>query len=303
MEILKIKNKLAGKKVFVRGYRFLKVIVCHISPKLNSKMNYYTTFGKKLDLKNPVEFNAKLMYLKLNNYIGNETVWKCSDKYGVREYAIKNGISTNNLTTLYGVYNNAKDIEFQKFPNKFVLKCSHGCGFNYIVEDKNNINIKKVRKVLNKWLRKKFGYEGGELQYTKTKPVIMCEEFIESQKGEYPFDYKLYCFHGIPKVVLVCSNRKNETKLNYFDLQWNYLPIGKKEFESSKKIEKPQKLADMIEIAKSLSKPFPFVRIDFYEYHGKAILGEMTFTPAANCAQYYSEEGNKYLSEMLDLNI
>ena len=300
--IINIKNTLTKSSLLTFIYRRIKIFVGHISPKLNSYMNYYTTFGKKLDLKNPQEFNEKLMYVKLNNYVKNPIVWKCSDKYTVRIFAKEHGISDANLTKLYGVYKNVDEINFSELPNKFVLKCSHGCGFNYIVENKNKLDIKKCKKCLSKWLKEKFGFEGSEIQYTKIKPVIMCEEFIESQSGEFPYDYKIYCFNGVPKMVLVCSDRKNSTRLNWFDLNWNELPIGKPELRNENIIKKPKGLDKMISIAKILSNEFPYVRVDFYDYDNRVLLGEMTFTPAANCAQYYSNEGNKILAEMLDVS-
>ena len=215
MKVLQLKQKLMKNHFIVWVYRKFKIILGHISPILNSKLNYYTTFGRKLNLQNPKEFNEKLMYLKLYNYLKNPTIWKCSDKYEVRNYALSKGISEDNLTKLYGIYKDPKEIDYEKLPNKFVLKCSHGCGFNYIVEDKAKMDIKDANKTLKKWKNKKVGYEGTELQYTHIKPTIMCEEFIESQKGELPFDYKLYCFKGIVKVVLVCSNRKNSLCCTY----------------------------------------------------------------------------------------
>ena len=165
-----------------------------------------------------------------------------------------------------------------------------------------NLDINDANRKINEWLHTKFGYEATELQYTKIKPVIMCEEFIEGEKGELPRDYKIYCFYGEPKLALVCSDRKEGTKLNYYDFEWNELPIGKEQLRLNKKIEKPKGLEKMIEISKKLSKDIPYVRIDFYENKGRVLLGEMTFTPAACCAQYYSKEGDKYLSELLKLN-
>ena len=296
-----IKKVLKSNSFITFLYRKLKSLVGHISPELNSRMNYYMTFGRKLNMDSPAEFNEKLMYLKLNNYINNPKVWRCSDKYTVRLYAKEKGISDNNLIKLYGVYKNANEINFENLPDRFVLKCSHGCGFNYIVENKVQLDVMECTKTLNKWLKKKFGYEGSELQYTKIKPVIMCEELIEKQIGELPYDYKVYCFHGVPKMVLVCSDRGKFTKLNWFDLEWNELLVGKPELRNTKKIMKPSHLDKMIEMATILSYDFPFVRVDFYEYDDRVMLGEMTFTPAANCAQYYSDDGNKYISSLLDL--
>lgn len=58
----------------------------------------------------------------------------------------------------------------------------------------------------------------------------------------------------------------------------------------------------MADIARKVANGFEFVRVDFYELKNRAILGKMTFTPAA-CLGKYTEQGDKYLSDMLELNI
>ena len=271
-------------------------------PKTLSKILFRITQGKKLDLNNPTLFDEKLMWLKLNNYNNNPLVWKCCDKYLVREYAIAKGVSNSNLPTLLGEYQDANEIDFDKLPNKFVLKCTHGCGFNIICKNKKELDIDKTRKTLNKWLKKKFGYEAAELQYMHEKPRIICEKFIEN-RDSLPYDYKVYCFRGVARCILVCSEREKETKLNIFDLSWKELSISKELYKNKKTINKPKSLKDMISIAEKVSKPFPFVRVDFYECNGKAILGELTFTPAACLNYIYTDYGKKYLGNLLQLDL
>ena len=295
------KQDLKKNKYIMFGYNLFRKILTYISPKATSKLNYRMTFGEKLDLKNPKGFNEKLMYIRIYNYDKNPLVWKCSDKFELRDYAYSCGLTEKNFPKLYGVYDDAEKIDFTKFPDKFVLKCSHGCGFNYICTDKNVIDENKVRKILNKWKKEKFGLISAETQYLHSKRYIYCEEYIENEKNEFPMDYKVYCFNGKAKLVLVCSERKEKTRLNFFDLDWNELMIGKSEYRSNKKIKKPNMLDEMIKLAEKLATPFPFVRIDFYEYKGNVLLGEMTFTPAANCAQYYSKDGNIFLGNMLNI--
>lgn len=278
--------------------KLLKILTL-ISPTLSSKLLYYRKFNEKLNLKNPQKFNEKLMWLKLNMYNKDKQVWKCSDKFQVREYAINNGVNESNLPKIINLYQNANNINFEDLPNKFVLKCSHGCGFNYICRDKSKINHKEVKKNLNKWLKTKFGYESAEIHYTHIKPVIICEEYIENNGEDLPIDYKIYCFSGEPKVVLVCFNRKeNFHDVVFFDIKWNKLHL--REGESIKTIDKPSSFSEMIKIAKKVSKKFPFVRVDFYQNENKAIMGEMTFTPAA-CLAYYLESAEYELGKMLKL--
>ena len=277
----------------------LFVSVCtHISPKLGCKVIYFIKFKKIPNLKNPKEFNEKLMYLKIKNYNNNKTVWQCSDKYEMRKYCMEKGVKKENFPNLIGVYDNVSQIEFDKLPNKFAAKCTHGMGFNIICEDKSKIDLKKVKKTLNNWQKTKFGYESAEPHYTHVKPKIIIEEFSENDEGEFPVDYKFYCFNGKPELVLVCVDRKEHYQTAFFDLNWNKLHLRNN--ETKKEIEKPVSLEEMIKIAKKVSKEFPFVRVDFYEYKEKPVLGELTFTPAA-CLGEYTKEASIELGSRIDL--
>lgn len=275
------------------------VSICtHVSPVLGSKVIYFLKFKKRLNLKNPTEFNEKLMWLKLNNYNNNELVWQCADKYTLRDYCTKKGIEEKYFPRLIGVYNSADEIDFEKLPNKFALKCTHGMGFNIICENKQQLDISNVKKQLNKWLNTKFGYESAETHYNHVKPRIICEEFIENEAGEFPVDYKIYCFNGMAKIILVCVDRKKHYQTAFYDLNWNRLHL--REEETNKEVVRPKSLDKMLEIANVLSKDFPFVRVDFYEYKNNPVLGEMTFTPAA-CLGKYKEEASKELGMYINL--
>lgn len=45
-------------------------------------------------------------------------------------------------------------------------------------------------------------------------------------------------------------------------------------------MSKPEGFELLFEYAEKLTKPFPFVRADFYLENGKVIFGEITFTPS-----------------------
>lgn len=277
-------------------WRKITPIIYNISPAFSSKMLFRISTGKKLNLKEPKTFNEKLMWLKL--YDNNELVVKCADKYEVREYVEALGYKSL-LPKLYGSYEQVEDIEWSKFPKKFAIKCTHGCGFNIICDDKSKLNINEANKKLKKWLKTRYVFEALESQYDKMIPRIICEEYIETKDGLLPNDYKIYCFNGKPKLTLVCTERAKEVKMKFMDLNWNEMDIGNPDFLSEQHPNKPECYDEMLSIAKRLSQPFPFVRVDFYDLNGKPILGEMTFTPAACAARYYSNEGLKILGDML----
>lgn len=269
-----------------------------VSPKTATKILHYKKTGKLLDLNNPTLFNDKLQWLKL--YENNNLVTICADKYEVYNYVSKNG-NPNILNKLLAVYESTDEIDWDKLPDKFAIKCNHGCGYNIVTSNKLELNKEDVFYQLNKWLKRSYGKAHLEYHYDRIKPKIIIEEYIENKAGLLPLDYKIYCFNGKPELVLVCSERENKLKLDFFDLNWERLNIGHKFNESDKELVKPSCFDEMIKNAEELSKPFAFVRIDFYDKDGVAILGEFTFTPAANTAKYYNDFGQKYLGDLLTL--
>lgn len=280
-------------------WRKVTPIIYNISPVFSSKILFRVSTGKKLNLKEPKTFNEKLMWLKL--YDDNELVIKCADKYEVREYVDSLGYKSI-LPKLYGSYEHVEDIEWDKFPEKFAIKCTHGCGFNIICDDKSKLSINEANKKLKKWLKTRYVFEALESQYDKMIPRIICEEYIETKDGLLPNDYKIYCFNGQAKLTLICTERTKEVKMKFMDLEWNEMDIGNPDYLSEQTFNRPESYDEMIKIAEKLSKPFPFVRVDFYDLNGKPILGEMTFTPAGCAARYYNENGLKILGSMINIS-
>lgn len=290
-------KKLAKKVILSSWFKSVKTINS-LSPVLVTKIMHYKVTGELPNLQNPEKFNDKLQWLKL--YWNDPLIPSYADKYEMYKIVEEKGFPQI-LNNLLSVYDRTEDIEWQELPQKFALKCTHGCGYNIVTKDKSKLKESEVRQKLDVWMNEKFGKYNLEWHYDKIQPRIILEEYIENKEGLLPLDYKIYCFNGEAKLVLVCSEREDELKLDFFDLYWNRLSIGHKKDESSKKIKKPTCFDEMIKYAEVLSKPFPFVRIDFYDKDGRPVLGEFTFTPAANVANYYNDYGQQYLGNLLTL--
>ncbi len=181
------------------------------------------------------------------------------------------------------------------------MKCTHGCGFNIICTDKEKLNITEISAKLDNWLKIEYAYEAIEIQYLSIKPLIICEEYIKTNDGILPNDYKIYCFNGIPHMTLICTERQTNLKLKFMDNNWQEIYIGNDQYINKETPRKPKWFNEMIEISKVLSKPFPFVRIDYYDRDDKPVFGEMTFTPAGCAALYYNHEGLANLGKMIHL--
>ena len=299
---MEIKNKFK-KCSFIRNsyeilVKILKDIRYILPKKLAHKMLYKNVMNKKLNLKEPKDFNEKIQYLMLYKYGELET--KLADKYKVREY-IENKGYKDILTKLYGVYHSPENINVKKLPNEFVIKTNHGYGNVFICYDKEKFKLEDCKKKLKKALKGNFAKSQLEYHYSPIKPLIICEEYINDGNGKNPLDYKIYCFNGKPECILMCSNREKELKLDYYDLEWNYLDYARDEYKSNKRIEKPKNLNRMIEIASELSKDMSFVRVDLYNVDGKIYFGELTFTPAAGMVKYNTQEALDYLGKLIKL--
>ena len=272
------------------------------SPEIGSRILYFITMKRPLNLKKPILFSEKLMYLKLESYIKNPLVWRCVDKLQVRDFLKSRLVAEANMPTIIGIYSDASEIDFTTLPQKFALKCTHGAGFNIICDNKAELDKDRAIQKLNKWLKTPFGLETAETHYGKVRPSIVCEAFIEGERGNLPSDYKVYCFNGKPHFIMACTERLNGlSKVNLFDTEWVDTGYIKDSYASQKPISAPKTLSDMLEMASRVSKGFPFVRVDFYEDKGVAILGELTFTPHACVNTNMTEEGQVRLGELIKL--
>ena len=277
--------------------RFKRTIKCqlrrfeyHLSKRVNNiwfeKVRFRQETKKRLNYKNPVSFNEKLFWL--NRYWQDPVKVQCSDKFLMREFVREKGLS-NLLNKFYGVWENADDIVFENLPDSFVLKCTHGCGFNIVVKNKDQIDQKKVKKQLSDWLLIDYGKLYNEFHYSKIKPRIICEKYLKEIDSDLIVDYKVHCLNGMPAFFLICRERENgKAKLSSYSLDWHRLPYLKN--EDSITIPRPECLNEIIQNSKLLSAEFPYVRLDYYIIDGVPFLGEFTFTPYANTVSYYKDE-------------
>ena len=275
-------------------------IITDISPSLNVRLKYWRFYGKKINLKNPTTFIEKLLWLKLYNYSKNDLVKKCSDKFLVRDYVTSCGLE-NTLIPLIDSFDDPNQINFDALPNQFVLKWNFGCGFNIVCKNKKELDFKKTINQLKKWQKTNYYRPNAELQYKNVEKKLLCEKFITNGVDSVIPDYKIYCFHGEPKAILVIHDRGNNIKAEFFDTEWKRLESPKKYNSVLKPTEAPKQLKTLLEMSRVLSKPFPFVRCDYYIVDNKIYFGELTFTPAGGMYASETAINGKEMGELLDI--
>lgn len=288
-------------KIKLKCWEIEKKLISCLPKKLAHKWYYKRRTGEKLDLNSPKDFNEKLQWLIVNKY-GEEEA-KYADKVLVREYIKSQGFE-GILPKVYGIYDSAEEIKYEKLPNKFVIKTNHGSGKDYylICPDKNKLDKKSVEKKFTKALKKNYARKSLEYHYQFINRKIYCEEYIESNDADGLIDYKIFCFHGKPEFILVTSNRQNRLERVYYDTKWNLVDLLKQEYKTDKEFTKPKQFDKMLNIASRLSEPFLFARIDLYNIAGKIYFGEITLSPATGINLTYSDYGLNVLGEKLDLS-
>ena len=279
---------------------------------------YKKIFGHKIDLRHPKTFNEKLQWLKL--YDRNPLYTTLVDKYRVKQY-VADKIGAEYVIPTLAVYNSVDEIDLDKLPNQFVLKCNHDSGSVAICRDKKTFDLEAAKKKLDKGLKQNFYLLAREWPYKNVKRCIIAEQYMEdhgggfadmqpnesdlqldeslqlvennrvmkiSGEGENPdgeiyfdnmalVDYKFFCFHGEPKVMYIGADKAKEPTSDFFDMEYNHLPIRMVDPNAEQIPPKPKEFEKLKELATILSKGIPHVRIDFYVVNGKIYFGEFTF--------------------------
>lgn len=226
------------------------------------------------DLKNPKSYNEKVNWLKLN--LKNPDLSRLVDKAEVKHY-IANKIGEKYIIPTLAIYDSVDEINFDELPEQFVLKCTHDSGGIVVCKDKSRLDKQKSLSILNKALKRKFISLTREYPYATVRPRIIAEKYMEDEFGELR-DYKFFCSKGKPWMVFIATGRqKGIATFDFFDMQFNHLPIINGHPMSKVPIEKPICFDRMVELASTLSEEFIHVRVDFYEVKGEIYFGELTF--------------------------
>lgn len=284
----------------IRSYISSKIPDRWLPDKYFIRRAYRNMMGKELDLNNPQTFNEKLQWLKLHDR--KKIYTKMVDKYEAKEY-VASIVGEEYIIPTIGIYNSFDEIDFDKLPNQFVMKCTHDSGGNVVCKDKSKLDIEKAREKINASLKTNYYWVWREWPYKNVKPRIIIEPYLEDKKETEIIDYKIMCFSGKAKLLFTCTERntKNGLKVTFFDLDWNKLPFTRHYPASTKKIKKPKNFNKMIKFAEKLSKDNIFLRVDFYEINNKLYFGELTFYPGAGIEEFEPEIWDKKIGDLIEL--
>lgn len=274
-------SKISVLKQFVtdRNKRVLYLSYLGFFDKLDDesfiKLKFKAILGYTPNLKEPRTFNEKMNWLKLHDR--NPAYVPLVDKYEVKKI-ISERLGSEYIIPNLGVWDSVDEIDFSKLPERFVLKCTHDSGSKVICMDKSKLDIKKTGKALKKSLKNDYYKLNREWMYKDVKHRIIAEKYIENEGG-YLNDFRFYCFNGEPKFFSIDFREGDRHLTNFYDSSIKLLPFGSAKdppvFDADLNI--PSNITEMLNIARTLSKDKPFLRVDLYNIGGKIYFSELTF--------------------------
>lgn len=257
--------------------------------------------GYPLDLENPKTFSEKLQWLKVNYRNPIQTVMV--DKYEAKHF-IAERVGNQYIIPTLAVWDSVEDIDIDALPNQFVLKSTHDSGGIVICKDKSSLDFEAAKAKLSVSLKRDYSKIAREWAYQNVPRRIIAEEYISELGKDDLLDYKMYSFHGEPKLTVVCSNRfsKTGTRMNFYDINWEPMGIHFGHYPPlPTEFPKPATYEEMKRLTAELSKDCPFLRVDFYEIKGRLFIGELTFFPGAGFEKFRPMSKDYELGEWLHL--
>jgi hypothetical protein len=252
-------------------------------------------------LRAPRTYSDKLLWLR--THYRDEFMRECADKYLVRDF-VRKTVPADILVPLIGVYSTPRDLLAANLPDSFILKATHGSGWNIQCRSRASFDLEKAAATMAEFLHSSYYRLGREWVYKDIQPRILCETLLLDAAGEVPNDYKVQCFHGEPVFVQVDYSRHSAHARNLYDLDWRLLPCRKGRYPNNlaASAEPPEALPRMLEIARDLARPFPFVRVDLYALGQQVYFGELTFYPERGVSRFEPHEFDVYYGQYLDLD-
>lgn len=268
------------------------------------RLMYRRYHKTRLNLANPEKFTEKLQWLKLHDR--HPLYSRLVDKYEVKQI-VSEKIGSQYVVPLLGVWDAPNAINWEKLPDKFVIKTTHYGGSSGVIvcKNKQKLDIPKAIKKLEGNFKLDAYLYGREWPYKNVKPRIIAEQLIEIEGINDIPDFKWYCFNGKPTYCQVIQNRSEHETIDFFDNNWqhcNFIGLNPRANNAENPPCQPSCLQEQLEIASILSKGIPFVRIDLYEANGKVYFGEYTFYPGSGLGSFRPSEYDKLLGNMIDLS-
>jgi len=232
-----------------------------------------------------------------------------ADKVKVRDF-VSERVGPKYLTTSFGIYQSIKHLDRTSLPRNFVLKANHGSGGFVICWDgapigkkipkdlskifwskmlihPNDLDWQDLVRLSDKWMTLNYAWERGrfpEWAYQKIPPLLLAEELLLNSNG-LPNDYKFQMVNGECVFIQVDVSRFGDHQRNLYTKDWELIDAETAYTQVTEILTAPPELAEMLKVAKGLSKGIDFIRVDLYAIDGQVRFGELTNYPAGGAVE------------------
>lgn len=284
-------------------YHISRTIAKCLPDKLYLSIKFRTRLGYWMDWSKPETFGEKLQWLKI--YDRHPEYTQMVDKVTAKDYAA-DIIGKEYIIPTLDIYNSVDEIDFNKLPNQFVLKCTHDSGGQVICKDKNKLDVENVKKKLRKGLKRTYIIQNREYPYKNVPRRIIAEKYMQNGTDSELTDYKFFCFNGKARYCQVIADRHTDETIDFYDREWKHQPFIGLQPNAHHALtlhQAPDNYEIILNLVDKLAEKIasPFVRIDFYVINSHPYFGEITFFPASGIGVFKPQEWNLKLGEMIKL--
>jgi hypothetical protein len=240
----------------------------------------------------PRTFNEKVRHRIL--FDRRAVLTQLADKAAVRDY-VEARLGRRLLPERYYITIDPDTIPFDKLPDRFVVKPTHGSGWIQIVTDKSTLDRATLIETCRGWLRQSYYEATHEWVYKNIEPRIIVEQFIDDGTGNTPNDYKFFVFDGAVEMIQVDTARFSDHRRRLYTPTWEKLSVRSDYDDISGEVPRPRHLQQMIAAAEGLGRGLDFIRVDLYDTPDRVFFGELTTTPEGGWGRFRPDEFDHHL--------
>ena len=177
-----------------------------------------------------------------------------------------------------------------------VIKAAHASQLVMIMRSaESDLN----KSELKRWIRFDYYSVGREGNYRYIRKKLIVEELLCGADEDIPKDYKIFCFFGEPQLIQVDGSRFHYHTRNFYSVTWEVMPFRMK-YPNHEIDPRPIPLENMLSVARKLSAPFSFVRVDLYAVGDRIYVGELTHLITSAKKPFSPQDFERALGRLFD---
>jgi len=249
--------------------------------------------GRYPNLIRPRRYAEKIQWRKLFDL--NPLYPVVTDKLAARDFIVQRAGAEYLLPLLWSG-DAPEDIPFDTLVPPYVLKCTHGSGYNVIVPDDASLDRTATRDKLRGWLAINFGEVHHEAGYVPIEPRLLAEPMLREGDGTPPVEHKIFTFDGKARVIQTIQVERDRSRFTSFhDPDWHRIPWRGTNPPPLREPDRPPQLDNILAVAERVAAGFDHIRVDMYEWRGTARIGELTLYNASGLSEFTPDEAGALL--------